>query len=242
MTAEALLCVRPKSKWALDPRTKLLLVFTSGSILITGGSGGTMDVVRPTLSLLPLLLFGLAGRWKPALKFAAFYLAAYLAECFVLPLAGGLAGFVAAAVIGIFTRFLPSVAMGSYLVSTTTVSEFIASMERMRVPRCIVIPFSVMFRFFPTIREESGAIGDAMRMRGIGPGGGVKNPVALLEYRLVPLLMSAVKTGEELSAAALTRGLGSPVKRTNICRIGFGAADFALFGAVLFCWAGMFFR
>jgi energy-coupling factor transport system permease protein len=115
-------------------------------------------------------------------------------------------------------------------------------MERMRVPRCIVIPFSVMFRFFPTIREESGAIGDAMKMRGIGPGGGVKNPVALLEYRLVPLLMSAVKTGEELSAAALTRGLGSPVKRTNICRIGFGAADFALFGAVLFCWAGMFFR
>ena len=80
-----------------------------------------------------------------------------------------------------------------------------------------------MFRFFPTVREEYGAIGDAMRMRGIRFGGGKAG--AMLEYRLVPLMMSCVKIGEELSAAALTRGLGAPVPRTNICRIGFRLAD-----------------
>lgn len=65
-----------------------------------------------------------------------------------------------------------------------------------------------------------------MKMRGIRPGGGKAG--AILEYRLVPMMICSVKIGEELSAAALTRGLGGPVKRTNICRIGFGFQDVCL--------------
>lgn len=45
-------------------------------------------------------------------------------------------------------------------------------------------------------------------------------------------MISCVKIGDELSAAALTRGLGAPVKRTNICKIGFGAW---VFFALLLC-------
>ena len=37
--------------------------------------------------------------------------------------------------------------------------------------------------------------------------------------------------GEDLSAASLTRGLGAPVRRTNICDIGFGAADVVVWAA-----------
>lgn len=88
----------------------------------------------------------------------------------------------------------------------------------------------MMFRFFPTVGEEYSSIADAMRMRGIRFGGG--KPSKMLEYRLVPLMISCVKIGDELSAAALTRGLGAPVKRTNICSIGFGAWDFF---ALLLC-------
>ena len=47
----------------------------------------------------------------------------------------------------------------------------------------------------------------------------------MLEYRLVPMMTSSVRIGEELSASALTRGLGAPRKRTNICKIGFRAQD-----------------
>lgn len=58
-------------------------------------------------------------------------------------------------------------------------------------------------------------------------------PVALLEYRLVPLMMSVVKIGSELSAAALTRGLSTTGARTNIHEVGFGVWDvlFALWAA-----------
>lgn len=52
-----------------------------------------------------------------------------------------------------------------------------------------------------------------------------ENPFLMLEYRLVPLMVSVVKIGDELSAAALTRGLGAPVKRTNVCQIGFHVQD-----------------
>lgn len=54
----------------------------------------------------------------------------------------------------------------------------------------------------------------------------------MVEYRLVPLMVSVVKIGDELSAAALTRGLGAPVKRTNVCQIGFHVQDLI---AILFC-------
>ena len=54
----------------------------------------------------------------------------------------------------------------------------------------------------------------------------------MVEYRLVPLIVSVVKIGDELSAAALTRGLGAPGRRTNLCRIGFHVQDLM---AALFC-------
>ena len=54
---------------------------------------------------------------------------------------------------------------GAWLLSSTSVSEFIGSMERMHLTEKIVIPLSVIFRFFPTISEEYQAISDAMKMR-----------------------------------------------------------------------------
>ena len=101
-------------------------------------------------------------------------------------------------------------------------------MQRLNLPEAFIIPFSVMFRFFPTISEEAGSIGNAMRMRGITGKNFFKNPQAVLEYRIVPLMMSVVTIGNDLSAAALTRGLGNGKKRTSICKIGFHWKDFAL--------------
>ena len=48
--------------------------------------------------------------------------------------------------------------MGAYLIATTSVSDFIAAMKRMHISEKIVIPLSVIFRFFPTIGEENAAI------------------------------------------------------------------------------------
>lgn len=113
----------------------------------------------------------------------------------------------------------------------------------MHITEKIVIPMSVIFRFFPTISEEYQAIPDAMKMQGIRFGG--KNPFLMLEYRLVPLMVSVVKIGDELSAAALTAGLGAPLNVPNVCQIGFHVQDllrfcFALSVLPCFCFSSRF--
>ena len=211
------------TKSLLDPRTKILLILTITSVVIGGGNDGFLIVVKPVLTAVPLVLFWAEKQWKSAAAYVLVYMAAYVGELFLVPVTKGFLNFLIVACCGIFSRFMPGIAMGSYLVNSTTVSEFMAAMERLHLPQKLTIPLSVMFRFFPTVTEEYGAIGDAMRMRGIRFGGG--KPMKMLEYRMVPLMVSCVKIGDELSAAALTRGLGAPVKRTNICKIGFGILD-----------------
>ena len=114
-------------------------------------------------------------------------------------------------------------------------------MEKWHVPEAFIIPITVVFRFIPTLGEESAAITDAMRMREIQLGTKKfwQNPTALLEYRVIPLMMSVVKIGDELSAAALTRGLGGLKHRTSIAAIGFTAYDLiiALLSVGLLVWS-----
>ena len=214
----------------LDPRTKLLLLLTITTLMFSTSNEGIMNLIKPLLSLVPFILLLSARRFQAAAKYLLLYAACFVLERVALAWASGLLSFVMLAVTSIMTRFAPGIMMGAYLIASTSVSEFIGAMERMRLTEKIVIPMSVIFRFFPTIREEDQAIRDAMKMRGIRFGG--KNPFLMVEYRLVPLMVSVVKIGDELSAAALTRGLGAPGRRTNLCRIGFHVQDAA---AALLC-------
>jgi energy-coupling factor transport system permease protein len=218
----------------LDPRTKLLLVFTVSFVLITGDYGGAMNIIRPALAVLPFLFLAVSRRFGASLLYALVYSLCYFGELFLVPHTWGFVNFLVVASCGIFARFMPGLVMGYFLVTTTTVSQFMAAMNRMRISEKITIPLSVMFRFFPTVGEEYAAINDAMRMRGISLAGG--NPLAMLEYRLVPMMICCVKIGEELSAAALTRGLGAPVKRTNLGKIGFHIQDLVV---ILMCLASL---
>lgn len=207
----------------LDPRTKLLLLITVSTFVLGGLGGDKLSFIIPVLCLVTLILFLTAGKIRAAVIYLVIYSAAYLASLLLLPRLSGISYFLVLGSSGIFSRVMPGVMMGAYVVSTTTVSEFTAAMQRMHISEKIVIPISVMFRFFPTVGEEFSSINTAMRMRGISFGGGRVGK--MLEYRLIPLLTCTAKIGEELSAAALTRGLGGEVRRTNICHIGFKIQD-----------------
>ncbi|MDO4864105.1 MAG: energy-coupling factor transporter transmembrane component T [Ruminococcus sp.] len=209
----------------LDPRTKLAVMITL-VIFALGGTGSDIAAVRigtVMLSVLPIVLLVTAKQWKTAALFGTVYAVIKAAEVLLVPTLTGAALSVLGLCCMIFVRLMPSLIMGAYMLSSTTVSEFIAAMERMHVPQQITIPLSVMFRFFPTVLEEFAAINTAMKMRDIRIGG--KNAGKFIEYRLVPLMVCSVNIGSELSAAALTRGLGVRVKRTNICKIGFRLQD-----------------
>ena len=115
-----------------------------------------------------------------------------------------------------------------------------AGMSKMHIPNKVTIPLTVMIRFFPTVFDESHAISNAMKMRGIRLFSlqTLKSPFTILEYRLIPLLVSLTKIGDELSVAASTRGLVPETKRTCVVPIGFHVQDAVVFVyciAVLTC-------
>lgn len=216
----------------LDPRTKLLMLAVFSIVMIDGDTEGINFFLKPALAVLPLILLLLNGKKKAALGYLTVFVLSWTGNLLLVPQVHGGLKMLVSLVTQLGTRWFPSGMLGYYLITTTQVSEFVAAMQKMHVSEKIIIPFSVMFRFFPTVSEEASAISCAMRMRGIGLKGVTRNPAAVLEYRLVPLMISVVNIGNELSAAALTRGLGNMKKRTSACRIGFGAADF-LFAAIV---------
>ncbi|MDO4796519.1 MAG: energy-coupling factor transporter transmembrane component T [Coriobacteriales bacterium] len=235
MASSALLLEGQRGGLVLDPRTKLFLLFTVAVFGLGGAGGAAVDKVLPFVLLLPYLLLLLASKWR----WAAFGLAAYAGSAllmrFVSPYLSGVLAFVVLGSCAILNRFLPSILMGAYLMSTTTVSEFTAAMQRMHVSEKVIIPLSVMFRFFPTVADEAASIGCAMRMRDVRLGG--KNAAKAIEYRMVPLMTCCARIGEELSAAALTRGLGGTARRTNICQIGFRPQDCLFLALCVIPWA-----
>jgi energy-coupling factor transport system permease protein len=204
-----------------DPRSKLLLMLPANMVIVNALSFW----LECAIALLFAFVLYIGGKKKVGIFCLGVYGAtAVLSYLTALCLTG------------------PLLMIGMLLVSTTRVSEFIAAMEKLHLPQAFTISLSVMFRFFPTVREEWDAIQDAMRLRGIGFS--VRNliskPLSMLEYILVPLLGSAVKIGEELSAAALTRGLGAPNPRTSICKIGFEGWDMAVILLSVLCTVFMF--
>ena len=232
--------VKRENGLLLDPRTKLLMLVTITTLMFSTSNEGIMNIVKPILSLIPFALILSEKRFKTAGKYLLLYILCFLLERIALTTLHGLPSFILMAVASIMTRFAPGIMMGAYLISSTSVSEFIGAMERMHVTEKIIIPLSVIFRFFPTINEEYQAIRDAMKMRGIRLGSG--NPLLMIEYQIVPLMISIVKIGDELSAAALTRGLGAPVKRTNICNIGFHVQDIIVILLCVLCFIAFFLR
>lgn len=130
-------------------------------------------------------------------------------------------------------HLFPTLLLGYYIISSTKSNEFIAAMKVMHMSDKITIPVAVMLRFIPTIKIESHAISDAMYMREIRFGSKRfwRNPLSLLEYKIIPLIISVVKIGEELSASALTKGLGKYNDRTCIATLKFKSFD--LFIAVV---------
>lgn len=222
----------------LDPRTKLLLLFTS-SVFVVGNAGEKyMVVFYWILVFLPVLLLFAEREWKAGLVAISIYIGSYYAG---MALQHELSAVESALALMLYvvTKFLPTVILARYIVKSTKVSEFLAAMNRMHVPDKFTIPISVIFRFFPTVAEESKAINDAMRMRGIEMGANKASEA--VEYRMVPLIASCSLIGEELSAAAMTRGLDVGKRRTCIWNIRFGIQDFAVIALCLLCfvWWGI---
>lgn len=211
-------------KFTLDTQTKLLLLMFAN--FLTFFQFSLMDELI-SVGFLLLITLAIGGK-KRALIYTLIYLSCIGIEQL-------LAGHYLNYFVSFFSlyavtlrRLLPLLLVGGLFISTTKVSELMYTLRKWHLPEFIVVPFSVLFRFFPTLKGDYQHIRSAMRLRGIAVTNFdlFKHPVQTLEYIVVPLLMSATTTAIDLSAAALTRGISNPTVHTTIVPSGLKLLDY----------------
>lgn len=200
----------------IDPRTKLVFILATGGIII----GEIPPWAEWGILLAAFLLLMNERKLMSALKFFLAFIVLWFIEEEVkkIGIVNG-ATMVILLCSAILRKFIPCIMAGVLFIQTTTISELMATAGRMKISYQWVIPFAVVVRFFPTLKEEWSNIRMAMKMRGIGIS---------MEYVLVPLLSSSVRIGEELTAAALSRGLGSVKERSNLCQVRLNTLDYLI--------------
>lgn len=206
----------------LDPRTKIVLCLAVSFIMLDSTTSPVVNALQIALAALPLIFLLMLGKHKMAVYYVCAYAFASLVPALLVSYLPAVINLLFTGMIALMTQILPGMMMAYFLIVSTSVSEFVTAMDRMHVPKSISVPMSVLFRFFPTIVEEYGHVRDAMRMREVG---NLRQPMAMLEYRMVPFMTSIVSIGNDLAASALTRGLSAPARRTNVCPIGFTWRD-----------------
>jgi len=214
-------------KIRLDPRTKLYMILIVSSVVMMSATTFFLWAVRIVITLIPILLLIFEKRYASALRFLVLYAAALCLTFFFLSEEStGILKSLLTGYCGIVAQFIPALITAWYVVRTTKIDEFMSAMQKMHVPDGVTISLAVVMRFFPTIAEEYRSIRDAMKMRGIAFGKG--NVIRMVEFRMIPLLFSCVNIGDELSAAAITRGLGGKVKRTSVVMLKLHATDYLM--------------
>lgn len=206
-----------------DPRTKLLLLFV-WALAVFFSPGLWFEGILMLLAV----AFGFAsGKGRMSLILLAVYAAAMGCALAVAALDDGVLRTMLLSFFMLLRKVMPCALLAAVIVSTTHVNEFMSALSRMRIPRSVTIPLSVMLRYVPAIREDWRFIKDAMRMRGVNPtfAGFLRRPATTVECLYVPLMMSASDVADELSMAAVARGIENPAPRTCLVHIEFGLVD-----------------
>ncbi|MBO0427948.1 energy-coupling factor transporter transmembrane protein EcfT [Vagococcus fluvialis] len=209
-----------------DPRSKLATVMCASFLLMLR----VAPIVEALFVLMMFFLLTLNGGFKKGFLLSLLYSVIFCLERFLFkeitgPLTALFSFFLAA------NRLLiPPIMGATFAANNNKMSEWIAAMKKMKVPTFIVVPFSVVCRFFPVLIQDFKEIRRAMKFRGIGINSMdlVKHPLLTLEYIIVPILVSVENTSVELSAASLVRGLGSSNSHTSIYEIKFKLQDYLL--------------
>lgn len=201
-----------KRKVKFDLRTKLMLILVVNLFLLLSHS----LIFELVLLFGCLLLITIDGQAKSAFYFLLAFLVMLGIDQLLAPYMSGFVFTLVSFITVSLRKFLPCFILGKWILTRTEVSEFVAVMWKLRLPQTAIIPLSVVFRYFPTIKEEWASIRAAMKMRGINVS---------IEHIMVPLLMSAVNVSEELSAAALCRGLDNPGNHSSLVQVRFYRSD-----------------
>ena len=240
---------------SIDPRVKLIWVFSVSTLTITAGVPWVLLAIF--LSTLPF--WAMLHPSKEKIKSIAFVLFTmvfgfmisqslfyYWGETptftiipayfpVIGPITGGIHVYAEGAVYGFIQsfRFMASVSAALLLVATTHPSELIAGLVRfIRIgkrqfgfPGEIAFMVSSAVSFAPSMIEESLITINAMQVRGLKMKG-ITNKIIALKYLFFPLVINILRTGRQMAIAADSRAFRATKHRTYINELKLGRPDY----------------
>ena len=210
----------------LDPRTSIYAIIVISVVMIGGRLSGIEYILRVISCMIPVVFLFAKKNYKLGMIYFLLALLAMIIERSAIQTSSGFLNLLLVIISGTISRFVPQFMMAYCFMSYTKVSELIVSLEKMHLPDVVIISLAVMFRFFPTIAEENRCVVDAMNMRKTKTK--KFSLIERLEYQIVPIMMQSVRIADELSQAAMTKGLGINIHRTHICEVGFRYRDYLM--------------
>ncbi|MDN6670498.1 MAG: energy-coupling factor transporter transmembrane protein EcfT, partial [Tetragenococcus koreensis] len=173
-----------------DPRTVLFLLLISQIILFLDISI-FIEVITVIILVVP---FFISKQFKWGLRIGIVYSLQLFIAFIILPnINNAVLLYPLSMVANGFRELIPGMIVGIYAIKLTHSGEWISLFKKWHFPKFFIVPFSVIFRFFPTAREDYRQIRNAMAFRGIerGPVAFIKQPIQTFEFILIPLLMNA---------------------------------------------------
>ena len=208
-----------------DPRTELLLLVMANMVAFTQHS--IWVEIAWVVSLLLLIIA--CGCKKAAGKLAVAFGICLLLQYYIFPNGPKILASSFTILVSYARKIFPCLIVGTLILQKTPVSELMVALRKCHIPQGLIIPLSVTIRYFPALKEEVEYIRDAMKLRNI-------HGIEKIECLLVPVMISATTTAEELSAAAVTRGIENQAQKTSMIVMKFGGQDFlCLTFGVMFC-------
>ena len=225
--AEQIRVYTSKKRTILDPRTIVFLNIML-SLITTISSSISANIFIFLVSLGIVCLFKM---YKKAAKYIFIFFLALALPFGIKALSGlpiqFLINSVSLIAMGV-QKFLPFLMAAMVIFNKVDTKSLVSSLNKMKLPKGIMLGFTVAVRFLPTIKKEMTIITNSMKMRGIEIG--TKNiffhPIQSLEYALVPVLFRATSLADDMTAAALVKGAESPKTAAELFKIKFGIIDY----------------
>ncbi|WP_021171144.1 Energy-coupling factor transporter transmembrane protein EcfT [Sporomusa ovata DSM 2662] len=210
-----------------DPRVWMFLVVIVS--LLTFLCGSRFELFSLVVMLAVIMV------WQKMIATAGYFTAFYTALLALnellrlIPLKLQPISMLVAMIILLLSRLIPIYMAYIILLRKTQLNELIIALEQMHIPKMLIIPLAVVYRYVPTIKCEILYVKDSLKMRGLNQSvaGMFLHPVTTLEKFMIPLLIRSSKLADELSAAALCKGLDTKHQRTSCTGVRFDKKDAA---------------
>ncbi|VMR08750.1 cobalt transport protein cbiQ [Streptococcus pneumoniae] len=219
-------------KKELDPRTVLGIVF----IFITLG----LAINKPLSSHILLLICNIylitSKAYRECVLYSVIYIIIAGLMFYIYHIPNTTLALTIVSISYFVQKFVIAVMMIEFLKRKTSMPYVISAMQTMKFPNAVAIPFVVILRYMPTLREDYGYLKDSLKIRGIRTSGieFFIHPIRSLEFMIVPILFRSIRVAEELSTSVLLRGIENYKNRTNIYPLKFTKIDagYALFTVI----------